>query len=147
MENLTFNQDIPLRAVAEAAHAAYIHHFISALPQGYDTLVGEQGVKFSEGQKQRIALARVLLMDTPILILDEPTSALDTESEYHIHEALKKVQEGRTTIIVAHRLSTIREADQIAVLENGSLVEQGTHDWLMHTDGAYAGLFDKMARI
>lgn len=146
-ENLAFNQDIPLRTIEEAARAAYIHDFISALPQGYDTLVGEQGVKFSEGQRQRIALARVLLMDTPILILDEPTSALDAESEYHIHEALKAVQEGRTTIIVAHRLSTIRAADQIVVLENGSVAERGTHDGLLKTGGAYAGLFDKMARI
>ncbi len=147
MENLTFNQAIPFSQVEEAAQAAYIHGFVSALPQGYDTLVGEQGVKFSEGQKQRIALARVLLMDAPILILDEPTSALDSESEYHINEALKTVQEGRTTIIIAHRLSTIREADQIAVLEDGRLMEQGTHDWLMHTGGAYAGLFNRMARI
>ena len=146
-ENLAFNQAIPLRTIEEAARAAYIHDFISTLPEGYDTLVGEQGVKFSEGQRQRIALARVLLMDTPILILDEPTSALDAESEYHIHEALKTVQEGRTTIIVAHRLSTIRAADQIVVLENGSVAEQGTHDWLLNTGGAYAALFDKMARI
>ena len=146
-ENLSFDQNISHRTIEEAARAAYIHDFISTLPQGYDTLVGEQGVNFSEGQRQRIALARVLLMDTPILILDEPTSALDAESEYHIHEALKTVQEGRTTIIVAHRLSTIRAANQIVVLENGSVAEQGTHDCLLNTGGAYAGLFDKMARI
>ena len=144
MENLTFNREISSRLVAEAADAAYIHDFITSLPHGYDTLVGEQGVRFSEGQKQRIALARVLLMDTPILILDEPTSVLDSESEYHIHEALKRVGKGRTTIIIAHRLATIREADQIVVMENGRIIERGTHGVLMNLRGSYAELSEQM---
>ncbi len=143
LDNLTFGHDIPMRDV----QAAYIHDFIASLPEGYETLVGEQGAQMSEGQKQRIALSRVLLMDTPILILDEPTAALDMESEYHIQEALKTVRQGRTTIIIAHRLSTIQNADEIVVLDEGQIVEQGTHDWLVIRGGIYTHLYEKTASI
>lgn len=147
LENLTFGRDIPLRDVEDAARAAYIHDFVSSLPDGYDTRVGEQGAQMSEGQKQRIALARVLLMDTPILILDEPTAALDLESEFHIQEALKTVRSGRTTLIIAHRLSTIQSADEIVVLEGCTIAERGTHDLLLTQNGIYANLFERMASI
>lgn len=147
MDNLKFHRDIPQRLVEDAARAACIHEFVSSLPQGYETLVGEQGVKFSEGQKQRIALARALLIDARILILDEPTSNLDEESEYSVQEALRVVLAGRTTIIIAHRLSTIRKADQIVVLEEGRIVERGIHDSLIEKGGAYWELFERTARI
>lgn len=147
LENLTFGQDIPLREVQTATQMAYVDDFICSLPEGYGTLVGEQGAQLSEGQKQRIALARVLLMDTPILILDEPTAALDLESEEFIREAIKAVQENRTTIIIAHRLSTIRNADKIVVIDEGRIIEQGTHQSLITHNGAYTQLYEISARI
>ena len=147
LENITFGLDVPMRNVHEATKAAYIHDFVASLPDGYDTMVGEQGAQMSEGQKQRIALARVLVMDTPILILDEPTAALDPESEDHIREALKTVREGRTTLIIAHRLSTIRDADEIVVLDDGEVVELGTHETLAQRDGVYTHLHEIAASI
>jgi subfamily B ATP-binding cassette protein MsbA len=127
--------------VIEAAKAANAHDFIMNLPQGYDTKVGERGVKLSGGQKQRIAIARVFLKNPPILIMDEATSALDLESEHLIQEALEKLAKNRTTLIVAHRLSTITHADKIVLIENGKIVEMGTHQELMNEKGNYFKLF------
>ncbi len=147
LENLTFGRDIPLNDVEDAARVAYIHDYVAALPKGYQTEIGEQGTGLSEGQKQRLALARVLLQNTPILILDEPTAALDMESEFYVKEALKTIRLGRTTIIIAHRLSTIQNADEIVALEYGKVAEQGTHDLLMSESGVYAGLHEQTASI
>jgi len=146
-DNITFGQEALMYDIEIAARMAHIHDYIASLPEGYETLVGEHGVQMSEGQKQRIALARVLIMNTPILILDEPTAALDMESEYHIQEALKTVKEGRTTIIIAHRLSTIQNADKIVVLDNGQIVEQGTYGELIIQKGAFANLQEVSASI
>lgn len=127
--------------IIAAAKAANAHNFISALPHGYDTNVGERGVQLSGGQKQRIAIARAIVKDPKILLLDEATSALDAESERVVQDALDRVMVNRTTIVVAHRLTTIRGADVIAVVKNGVIAEKGTHDVLMKiTDGAYASL-------
>ncbi|PTS85202.1 lipid A export permease/ATP-binding protein MsbA [Pseudomonas sp. HMWF032] len=132
--------EAPLEAVKRAAEDAYAAEFIEKMPQGYDTLVGENGVLLSGGQRQRLAIARALLKDAPLLILDEATSALDTESERHIQAALDKVVEGRTTIVIAHRLSTIEKADLILVMEQGEIVERGTHVQLLALNGYYARL-------
>ncbi|MDT8863078.1 ABC transporter ATP-binding protein/permease [Alkalihalobacillus sp. MEB130] len=128
--------------VIAAAKAANAHDFIMGLPKGYDTEVGERGVKLSGGQKQRVAIARVFLKNPPILIFDEATSALDLESEHYIQEALEILAKDRTTFIVAHRLSTITHADRIVVIENGEIVETGSHDELMKRNGSYQKLFD-----
>lgn len=127
--------------VIAAAKAANAHEFIEALPNKYDTLVGERGVKLSGGQQQRVALARVFLKNPPILILDEATSALDLESEHKIQEALEKLAADRTTFIVAHRLATITHADRIVVIENGEITEIGTHAELMEKRGSYYELY------
>lgn len=127
--------------VIVAAKAANAHDFILGLEDGYDTEVGERGVKLSGGQKQRIAIARVFLKNPPILVFDEATSALDLESEHFIQEALEKLAKDRTTFIVAHRLSTITNADQIVVIEDGTVKEQGTHQELMQAKGAYYKLY------
>ena len=127
--------------MVEAARAANAHEFIEAMPDGYDTVVGDRGTRLSGGQRQRVAIARAILKDAPILILDEATSSLDNESERLVQEALVRLMEGRTTIVVAHRLSTIRHADRIAVLDDGWLLELGTHEELLTLDGLYAHLW------
>ncbi|MDE2030427.1 MAG: ABC transporter ATP-binding protein, partial [Alphaproteobacteria bacterium] len=131
--------------IVRAAEAAFADTFIRALPEGYDTCVGEMGVKLSGGQRQRIAIARAMLRNAPILLLDEATSALDNESERAVQAALGHLQQGRTTIVVAHRLSTVVDADLTVVLERGHLVEQGTHSELLAKGGAYARLYGMQA--
>jgi subfamily B ATP-binding cassette protein MsbA len=132
--------------VVDAARAAYADDFIRKLPQGYDTVIGESGVKLSGGQRQRIAIARALLKDAPILILDEATSSLDTESEREVQNALDTLMKGRTSFVIAHRLSTIMNADRIIVLKNGRIVEQGRHEDLLARVGEYKNLYDQQFR-
>ena len=141
--NLTYAKiDATQAEIESAARAANIHNFIMDLPDGYDTIVGERGYRLSGGEKQRIALARVILKDPRILVLDEATSHLDSESEALIQEALKRVMAGRTSIVIAHRLSTILAADQILVMDRGKIVERGTHDELIALSGLYAQLYE-----
>jgi ATP-binding cassette subfamily B protein len=141
-ENILFGQPNASEAqIVEAAKVANAHEFIQELPNGYDTLIGERGVKLSGGQKQRLSIARAVLKDAPILILDEATSSVDTETELLIQQALERLMQGRTTIIIAHRLSTVRNADQIVVLEDREVLETGTHAELMQQDSLYRRLY------
>jgi ATP-binding cassette subfamily B protein len=147
-ENLRFAKpDATDEEIERAAEAARIHHVIAALPEGYDTVVGERGYRFSGGEKQRIAIARTILRNPPILVLDEATSSLDTETERLVQEALERLAEGRTTIAIAHRLSTVRDADQIVVLDGGRIVERGTHDELLAAGGRYSALAARDAEL
>jgi ATP-binding cassette, subfamily B, bacterial len=147
-ENLRFAKpDATDAEVEAAAQAARIHHVIAALPDGYDTVVGERGYRFSGGEKQRIAIARTILRNPPILVLDEATSSLDTETERLVQEALDRLSEGRTTIAIAHRLSTVRDADQIVVLDRGRVVEIGRHEDLILAGGRYSTLAARDAEL
>jgi ATP-binding cassette subfamily B protein len=140
-ENLRFARpDATDAEVEDAARTARIHQLIASLPDGYDTVVGERGYRFSGGEKQRMAIARTVLRNPPVLVLDEATSALDTQTEFAVQAELERLAEGRTTITIAHRLSTIRDADQIVVLDGGQIVERGTHEELLERGGHYAAL-------
>jgi ATP-binding cassette subfamily B protein/subfamily B ATP-binding cassette protein MsbA len=143
-ENILYGRlDANEEELVAAAKAANCHEFITKLPNGYDSHVGERGVKLSVGEKQRVSIARALLKNAPILILDEATASVDTATEKLIQEALERLMANRTSFVIAHRLSTIRKADQILVIRQGQIVERGTHDELMTVNGLYA----KLARI
>ncbi len=147
-ENLRFAKpDATDEEIEIAAEAARIHHVIAALPEGYDTVVGERGYRFSGGEKQRMAIARTILRNPPILVLDEATSSLDTETERLVQEALDRLSEGRTTIAIAHRLSTVRDAEQIVVLDRGRVVETGRYAELLGKGGRFATLAQRDAEL
>ena len=143
MENIRYGRiDASDEEVIETARKAHAHEFISALPQGYDSLVGERGVKLSGGQRQRIAIARAILKNAPILILDEATSQLDSVTESLIQESLWELMQNKTTIVIAHRLSTLLHMDRILVFDKGKIVEDGTHTELLAKAGLYKSLWD-----
>jgi len=145
-DNIAFGRpEASIAAIEAAADAAHVTEFVAGLPDGFDTLVGERGVKLSGGQRQRVAIARALLRDAPVLLLDEATSALDSESEAHIQDALWRMMEGRTAIVVAHRLSTVAGMDRLVVLDRGRVVEQGSHVELLARGGGYAQLWQRQS--
>ena len=144
LENISYGKpDATREEIVAAAEKANALEFIEQLPNGFDTMVGERGIKLSGGQRQRIAIARAILADAPILVLDEATSALDSESEALVQDALANLMQGRTSIVVAHRLSTVASLDRIVVLDNGKIVEDGTHASLIDASGEYAHLWDR----
>jgi subfamily B ATP-binding cassette protein MsbA len=146
-ENIAYARpDAPESEIEAAAKAAHAAEFVERLPARYDTIVGERGVKLSGGQRQRIAIARAILKDPAVLILDEATSSLDTESERLVEDALGRLLVGRTTLIIAHRLSTVRRADRLVVLDHGRIVEEGTHADLLAEGGLYARLYQQQFR-
>ena len=138
---------VPFEKIREAAVAAYADEFIMQLPNGYDTRIGESGLRLSGGQRQRLTIARALFKDSPILVLDEATSQLDTESEVLVRKALDNLMLGRTTLVIAHRLSTVQHADRIVVLENGRVVEEGSHQDLLEHRGVYKRLYDLQFQV
>ncbi len=141
--NIAYGQPhVSLKPVEAAARAAHAHEFICALPEGYNTMIGERGVRLSGGERQRIAIARAILKNSPILILDEATSALDSESEALVQAALQNLMSGRTVFVIAHRLSTVRRANRIVVLENGTISDIGAHDALIQKIGTYRRLYE-----
>jgi ATP-binding cassette subfamily B protein len=141
MENIRYGRPAATdEEVKQAARAAYADEFIEALPEGYGSFLGERGVRLSGGQRQRIAIARAILKNPPLLLLDEATSALDAESERMVQAALASAMRGRTTLVIAHRLATVQQADRIVVLDHGRMVEQGRHEQLVAAGGVYARL-------
>ena len=147
-ENIAYGRDsATLEKVEGAARAANAHQFIMALPQGYRTIIGEQGFRLSGGERARIAIARALLRDAPILVLDEATASLDSESEGLVQDAIDRLMEGRTVLVIAHRLATVRKANTIAVIVGGEIVESGTHEALLAREGEYAKLHHLQFRI
>ena len=142
MDNIAYGKpDATPQQVMRAAKLANAHEFIEKMPEGYDTMVGERGATLSGGQRQRIAIARAIIRDTPILILDEPTAGLDSASEQAVIEALERLMEGRTCIVIAHHLNTIRHADVVFVVKDSEVVEQGTHEELLAAGGVYSDLY------
>lgn len=141
------NLDASRQDIIDAAKQAHAHDFIMALPDGYDTDIGQRGVKLSGGQKQRLSIARVFLKNPPVLIFDEATSALDNESEQAVQDSLERLAHNRTTLVIAHRLSTIRNAQRIVVLSDSGIAEQGTHAGLIAANGVYAHLYHMQSKI
>jgi ATP-binding cassette, subfamily B, bacterial len=146
-ENIAYGRpDATREEIMEAAYQANASHFIETLPKGYETMVGERGIKLSGGERQRVAIARAFLANAPILILDEATSSLDSESEILIQQAIERLMSGRTTLVIAHRLSTVRALDRILVFDRGRIVEEGDHGSLIRRDGGiYRRLFERQA--
>ena len=146
-DNIAYGlQGVPEEKLRQAAQAANAHRFITEMPEGYDTMIGERGVKLSGGQRQRLAIARALLKNPPLLILDEATSALDSESEVLVQQAIERLMANRTSFVIAHRLSTILHADQIIVLDRGRIVQRGTHEELLAQSGIYQKLYKMQFR-